>query len=63
MYDILSLFSVFVSTLINDYCASVFSRGLWIACDEGTMLNMSRWMSEGGSSFFYPLGDCLLGAF
>ena len=36
MYDILSVFSVLYPTLIKDHCASVFSSGLGIACDDGS---------------------------
>ena len=73
MYDILSLFSVFVSTLINDQRASVFSGGLGIACDDGSgqhakylTLDVGRRELPDGPTLLqypYPLGDCILGIF
>ena len=73
MYDILSLFSVLYphlsTTTVRQFSRVVF--GLLAMTGQVTMLNMSRWMSEGGSyrtvqrflQHRYPLGDCLLGVF
>ena len=73
MYDILSLFSVLYPHL-STTTVRQFSRvvlGLLAMTGQGTMLNMSRWMSEGGSyrtvqRFFqhrYPLGGLFIGCF
>ena len=73
MSDILSLFSVLYPhlsrTTVRQFSCVVI--GLLAMTGQGTMLNISRWMSEGGSyrtvqRFFntvIPLGDCLLGIF
>ena len=73
MYDILSLFECFVSTLINDQRASVFSSGLGIACDDGAghdakyvTLDVRRRELPDGPTLLqhrYPLGESLLGVF
>ena len=72
MYDILSLFSVLYPHL-STTSVRQFSRvvlGLLAMTGQVTMLNISRWTSEGGSyrtvqRFFNTviLGECLLGVF
>ena len=73
MYDILSLFSVLYphlsTTTVRQFSRVVF--GLLAMTGQVTLLNISRWTSEGGSyrdgptllQHRYPLGDCLLGVF
>ena len=73
MYDILSLFSV-LHPHLSTTSVRQFSRvvlGLLAMTGQVTMLNISRWTSEGGElpdgptllQHCYPLGECLLGVF
>ena len=72
MSDILSLFSVLQhlsTTPVRQFSRVVL--GVLSMTGQVTMLNISRWTSEGGSyrtgpTLFqhgYPLGDCILGVF